>query len=61
MSERLTRLRAKMEEEGIDGFLVTNSENRRYLSGFVGTAGFLLITSNEADIAKDQIKGSSDK
>ena len=42
-----------MEDQGIDGLLVTNPENRRYLSGFVGTAGFLLITHNKAVLATD--------
>lgn len=53
MSDRLTRLRTRMEEQEIDGLLVTNPENRRYLSGFVGTAGFLLITQDQAILATD--------
>ncbi len=62
MSDRLTRLRQKMEEVSVDAFLVgapgedifhTYAANRRYLSGFSGSMGWLLITRNEAFIAVD--------
>ncbi len=62
MKERLSRLRAKMDEVRLDGFLVgspiedtfhTHSANRRYLSGFTGSIGWLLITLEQAFIAVD--------
>jgi len=51
--ERLKRLRAKFEEHDIDALLVAQAENRRYLSGFDGSAGYLLITQDEAVLATD--------
>ena len=52
-ARRLERLRARLEEHGLDAVLITNAENRRYLSGFSGSAGTLLITPAEAVIATD--------
>ena len=37
----------------VDGFLVSAPENRRYLSGFTGSAGYLLITESDAVLATD--------
>lgn len=51
--ERVRRLRARLADEQVDGILITNGENRRYLSGFIGTAGYLLITQNAAVLATD--------
>src|SRR3990170_1410771 len=62
MSERLERLRRGMANVGLDGFLVgapvedtfhTHAANRRYLSGFTGSMGWLLITTDSAFIAVD--------
>jgi Xaa-Pro aminopeptidase len=59
---RLTRLREKIDAVGLDAFLVgapgedifhTYAANRRYLSGFTGSMGWLLITSDQAFIAVD--------
>ncbi len=50
---RVDRLRAKLEEEKLDGILISNGENRRYLSGFVGTAGWLFITRKDAVLCTD--------
>ena len=52
-ARRLQRMREKLAEFEIDGALITNTENRRYLSGFSGTAGTLLITPTDAVIATD--------
>jgi len=41
--DRLQRLRASMREQGLDGYLVTGPENWRYLSGFTGSSGALVI------------------
>ena len=38
MNERVTRLREIIAAENLDAFLVTQPENRRYLSGFTGSA-----------------------
>jgi Xaa-Pro aminopeptidase len=50
---RLAGLRGKLDEKGIDALLVSHPHNRRYLSGFTGSAGYLLITTAEAVIATD--------
>lgn len=35
-----------IKSKKIDGFLVTNIKNIRYLTGFTGSSGFILITGN---------------
>ena len=40
---RIARLRRIMQERGIDTLLVTQHENVRYLTGFTGSAGSVLI------------------
>ena len=52
-SHRLLRLREHMSEEDLDGFLVSSAPNRRYLSGFTGSNGYLVITATEAVLATD--------
>jgi Xaa-Pro aminopeptidase len=51
--ERLEKLRAVFDEYGIDAMLITNDQNRRYMTGFTGTAGFVLITKEEAFLIVD--------
>jgi Xaa-Pro aminopeptidase len=53
ISHRLSRLRERIAEQSIDALLVSQPENRRYLSGFTGSAGVLLITAEGALIATD--------
>ena len=50
---RIQRLRQSFEDHGLDALLVSNIENRRYLSGFTGSTGWLLISSNDAFLAVD--------
>ena len=52
---RLERLRRRLAagEDAPDAFLLTNAENRRYLSGFTGSAGSLLITASAARLLTD--------
>jgi Xaa-Pro aminopeptidase len=50
---RLTKLRAILPEHDIDAILISQPENRRYLSGFTGSAGVLVITAERAVIATD--------
>jgi Xaa-Pro aminopeptidase len=59
-SDRLTRLRDKMHQLGLDAFLVLIDANRRYLSGYSGedgqfdeTAGALLISPEQCLLATD--------
>ena len=51
--EKLKNLRNKMREEQIDGLLVASPINRRYITGFTGTAGVALITEDEAVFITD--------
>ena len=56
---RLTKLRETLTADGLDAILITQPENRRYLSGFTGTdldrdsAGVLLISQDQAILATD--------
>lgn len=53
MKDRILRLREELEKKGLDGIIVTQPENRRYMSGFTGSAGYLIITKNEALLITD--------
>ena len=53
MSQRLQNLRDTFKEHKLDGILISSPENRRYLSGFTGSAGNLIITRDDAILATD--------
>lgn len=62
MSAKLTKLRQTLLEYGqdkdpkqepLDAMLVSSPENRRYMSGFTGSAGYLLISHDDAMLATD--------
>jgi Xaa-Pro aminopeptidase len=53
MKERLNQLRERLDEFGIDGLLITNGQNRRYVTGFTGTAGVVVISKKEAKFITD--------
>ena len=42
--QRLDRLKSIMQDKGYNAFYIANITNVRYLSGFTGSSGFLLIT-----------------
>jgi Xaa-Pro aminopeptidase len=48
---RLTRLRQKLDDAQLDAILITNPVNRRYLSGFAGSLGTLIISADRALLA----------
>ena len=50
---RIPRLAARFPEFGCDGLLVTNLTNIRYLTGFTGSAGLLLVLSDDALLVSD--------
>lgn len=52
-STRLDRLRARIEDLGVDALLITAPSNRRWVSGFTGTAGTLLVSHDRALFATD--------
>jgi Xaa-Pro aminopeptidase len=50
---RLAKLREALQQQEVDAILISQPENRRYLSGFTGSAGWLLISSDRALLATD--------
>jgi len=52
-NNRLKRLRESLVEKNLDGMLISQPDNRFYLSGFDGSAGYLLITLQETLLATD--------
>ncbi len=42
-----------LEQQGVDGFLVTDMANIRYLTGFSGSAGLLVINGSGATLVTD--------
>ena len=53
MSARLDKLRGLLPEKGVDALLISMPENRRYVSGFTGSAGYLFITGEQAVLGTD--------
>ena len=53
VNTRVEKLRSHLREKDIDAILVSSPENRRYLSGFTGSAGYLLISEDDAVLATD--------
>jgi Xaa-Pro aminopeptidase len=51
--DKLAKLREHMGESGLDGILILQPENRRYLSGFTGSSGALLVTMDKALLFTD--------
>jgi Xaa-Pro aminopeptidase len=51
--DRLARLRAGIDSAGVDALLVTALPNVRYLTGFSGSAGALLVTGGGALLVTD--------
>jgi len=52
-SERLSNLRREIKKRKVGAILISQPENRYYLSGFSGSAGYLFITGKEAVLATD--------
>ncbi|MEW9669599.1 M24 family metallopeptidase [Ammoniphilus sp. 3BR4] len=53
MNHRLVEVQRRMKEKGLDSLLITSPYNRRYLSGFTGSAGYLLLTLERAQLITD--------
>ncbi|WP_419741975.1 M24 family metallopeptidase [Paraclostridium dentum] len=47
MKNRVLKLRAEMERLNLDAILIEESKNKRYISGFTGTAGSIIITKEK--------------
>jgi Xaa-Pro aminopeptidase len=46
--QRLERLRARMADLDLEAMLITQAENRRYVSGFTGSTGTILVSAIHA-------------
>lgn len=66
MLTTITNIRKKLKSEQLDGLFITNPYNRRYVTGFTGSAGVVLITQDHAlfitdfrykEQAERQVKG----
>lgn len=53
MEKRLIKLRKFMNENSLDCMLISKPENRRYFSGFSGSAGMLLISKHSNKLLTD--------
>ncbi|MEW6033244.1 MAG: Xaa-Pro peptidase family protein, partial [Chloroflexota bacterium] len=53
MLRRLEKLRSNLADKGFDAILVSHQENRRYLSGFTGSSGYLVVSAKHALLATD--------
>ncbi|MFA5628958.1 MAG: aminopeptidase P family protein [Dehalococcoidales bacterium] len=51
--KRISKLREILKEKNLDAVLISQPQNRYYLSGFSGSAGYLLITQNNTVLATD--------
>ncbi|MDP9233673.1 MAG: Xaa-Pro peptidase family protein [Actinomycetota bacterium] len=52
-SGRVAKLRGRLGAAGVDGVLITNLTNVRYLSGFSGSNGAMLVTEDGATFFSD--------
>jgi Xaa-Pro aminopeptidase len=52
-TKRIGRLRALMKDQGLEALLITNSFNRKYITGFTGTSGYALVTDSGAYLFTD--------
>ncbi|MEW5994464.1 MAG: Xaa-Pro peptidase family protein [Candidatus Zixiibacteriota bacterium] len=66
-ARRINALRKKLQSENLDGMVITHLNHIRYLCGFTGSAGLLVITPKGAeffsdfryaDQARKQVKGA---
>ena len=53
IANRLNRLRQSLAEKELDGIFISQPENRYYLSGFDGSAGYLLISIKDTVLGTD--------
>ncbi|MDF2521200.1 MAG: aminopeptidase family protein [Clostridia bacterium] len=66
MEKRLAKLRERLAANNLDAAFLYSKENRRYISGFTGSTGYVVVTANKAyfitdfrykDQAQNQCKG----
>ncbi|MFB0842107.1 M24 family metallopeptidase [Paenibacillus oleatilyticus] len=51
--QRIGRLRSLLEQKGLPALLITNATNRKYMTGFTGSAGYVLIAADRAVLLTD--------
>ncbi|GIO27485.1 M24 family metallopeptidase [Ornithinibacillus bavariensis] len=51
--EKLVKIRKALQELNLDALMITSPINRRYVSGFTGTAGIVLVSLEEAIFITD--------
>ncbi|WP_168119259.1 Xaa-Pro peptidase family protein [Paenibacillus sp. HB172176] len=52
-NNRVTKLVSLMENAGIEALLIASPHNRRYISGFTGSAGYVLIAPQKCCLITD--------
>lgn len=50
---KLTQLQEALQAHTTDAMIITNAQNRRYLTGFTGSAGTVIITKTRALLLVD--------
>ena len=53
MTQRINKLRQQLEAKGLQAILISQANNRHYISGFSGSAGFLILSATQAILATD--------
>ena len=53
IQERISAVRKKLPEWQVDGLFISTPYNRRWLSGFTGSSGFLIVTADRALFGTD--------
>ncbi|CAM3963265.1 Xaa-Pro peptidase family protein [Paenibacillus alkaliterrae] len=53
LNDRVKRLRQLLSEQGFEAILIGSEHNRRYLSGFTGSSGMVLITHSDSYLLTD--------
>ena len=53
MNLRLEKLREKLLEKELDAILVSTPQNRRYVCGFTGSAGYVIVSREGAVLSTD--------
>lgn len=51
--KKITKLREILEEKKLDAILITNPINRRYITGFTGTAGVAIVSQHATRFITD--------
>ncbi|KAA9007494.1 aminopeptidase P family protein [Paenibacillus spiritus] len=52
-NNRVSKLRQALQDRGLEAMLITSGVNRRYLTGFTGSSGYVLITPDDSYFLTD--------